>query len=109
MDKLERQRQAIKKVIQEYADLPRGILHSETIFDDVKNRYLLMVEGWEGVERIHYCVAHLEIIDGKIWIQRDGTEEGIAIELERKGITKKEIVLAFHEPEIRKFTEYAFA
>jgi XisI protein len=109
MDTLEKQRRAIKKVIQEYADLPRGILRSETIFDDVNSRYLLMVEGWDGIERIHYCVAHLEIIDGKIWIQRDGTEEGIATELEKQGITKKEIVLAFHEPEIRKFTEYAVA
>lgn len=109
MDRLKKQREAIKKVLQEYADLPRQNLRSETIFDEKKDRYLLMIEGWEGIERIHYCVGHLEIINGKIWIQRDGTEDGIATDLERYGIAKSEIVLAFHEPEVRKYTEYAAA
>ena len=50
-----------------------------------------------------------EIKNGKLWIQCDGTPYGIANELEQEGIKKSEIVLAFHEPEVRKFTEYAIA
>ncbi|MHC5722687.1 MAG: element excision factor XisI family protein [Nostoc sp.] len=43
--------------------------------------------------RIHGCLVHIDLIDGKIWIQRDGTEEGIAADLERAGIPKEHIVL----------------
>ncbi len=109
MGKVEKHRQAIREVLNEYANLPRSGLQSETIFDEKVSRYLLMALGWEGIERVHYCVAHIEIIDGKIWIQRDSTEEGLAYELERKGIPKHHIVLGFHEPEVRKFTDYAVA
>ncbi len=46
---------------------------------------------------------------GKIWIQRDGTEEGIAADLERAGIPKEHIVLGFRPPELRPYTGYAVA
>ncbi|MBF2020024.1 MAG: XisI protein [Hydrococcus sp. C42_A2020_068] len=63
--------------------------------------------GWEGKRRVHSCLVHLEIIDDKIWIQRDGTEDGIANDLVAAGIPKNQIILAFHPPEIRQHTEYA--
>jgi hypothetical protein len=49
-------------------------------------------------EDIHGCVLHLDIKKGKIWIQHDGTEVGIANELVNLGVPKEDIVLAFHEP-----------
>jgi hypothetical protein len=52
---------------------------------------------------------HLDIIDGKIWIQRDGTEDGIAYELEDAGVPKCDIVLAFHSEDVRPHTGYAVA
>ncbi len=45
----------------------------------------------------------------KIWIQRDGTEDGLAGELEEAGVAKTAIVLGFHESRIRCHTEYAAA
>lgn len=51
----------------------------------------------------------IDILDGKVWIQRDGTEYGIARELEKAGIPKHHIVLGFHTPDVRPFTEYAVA
>ena len=45
--------------------------------------------------------------DNKIWIQRDGTEDGIANDLVSAGIPKDQIVLGFHPLEIRPYTEYA--
>ena len=39
---------------------------------------------------------HLDIIDGKIWIQHDGTEIGVANELVEMGVPKEDIVLAYH-------------
>ena len=50
---------------------------------------------------------HVDIKDNKIWIQHDGTEIGIAGELEKLGVPKSDIVLGFHAPYKRKFTDFA--
>jgi len=50
-----------------------------------------------------------DIIDGKIWIQRDGTEYGIANELVEAGIPKEHIVLGFQSEEVRPYTDFAVA
>lgn len=63
--------------------------------------------GWENKKRVHGCLVHIDIINDKIWIQRDGTEQGIANELVNSGIPKENIVLAFHPTEVRQYTEYA--
>ena len=54
-------------------------------------------------------MIHVDIVDGKIWIHRDGTEDGIAGELEEAGIPKSAIVLGFREPDVRPYTGYAVA
>jgi XisI protein len=69
----------------------------------------VIAEGWDGEERVHFIVAHLEIIDGKIWIQADNTDVVIARELEAAGVPKTDIVLGFRPPSIRPLTEYAAA
>jgi len=68
-----------------------------------------MTVGWLNDRRVHSSLVHIDIINDKIWIQRDGTEHGIAKELVAAGIPKDRIVLAFHPPEIRPHTEYAVA
>ena len=52
---------------------------------------------------------HIRIKNQKIYIEDDWTEEGIANELLTEGIPKSDIVLAFHDPETRKLTEFAVA
>ncbi len=68
-----------------------------------------MAKGWHDPRRIHGCLIHIDIINGKVWVQRDGTEHGIATELVAAGIPKDHIVLGFHPPEVRQHTEYAVA
>jgi hypothetical protein len=53
------------------------------------------------------CVLHLDIKDVKIWIQHDGTEVGVANQLVEMRVSKQDIVLAFHEPEVCQFTDFA--
>jgi hypothetical protein len=53
------------------------------------------------------CVLHFDIKSGKIWIQHDGTEDSIADELVALGVPKNDIVLAYHAPYNRQFTEFA--
>lgn len=109
MDTLKKYRQVIRKVIKAYAEIPYafGDIQSQTVFDTEFDRYLLMIIGREGVKRVHGCLIHIDIIGDKIWIQRDGTEDGIATEMLKAGIPKDKIVLGFRSPEMRKHTEFA--
>jgi hypothetical protein len=111
MDTLETYRQIIEAVLNEYAKIPYayGDIQTEIISDRKSDHYLLINVGWNKDRRIHGCLVHIDIIDGKVWIQRDGTEEGIAVGLEQGGIPKDRIVLGFRPPEIRKYTDYAVA
>jgi hypothetical protein len=63
--------------------------------------------GWQERTRIYDYIVHVDIKDGKIWIQRDGTEIGIANELVRAGVPKHDIVLGFKAPYKRPFTGFA--
>ncbi|BAB72518.1 hypothetical protein DSM107007_18790 [Nostoc sp. PCC 7120 = FACHB-418] len=63
--------------------------------------------GWEGQDWIHSCIIHIDIKNGKIWLQWNGTEDDIAADLVTMGVPKEDIVLGFQSPFMRKFTEYA--
>jgi len=109
MDRIESYRQIICEVLSEYIELKyaNGQIENETVFDPNNDRYLVVSVGWQGIKRVHGVLIHIDIINNKVWIQRDGTEFGIAKDLVIKGIPKSDIVLGFHSPEIRQHTEYA--
>ncbi|MDY6785111.1 MAG: XisI protein [Cyanobacteriota bacterium] len=109
MDILERNQEIIKQALNEYYKIPYSYrdLQRRFIISEDRTNYLLVTLGWRNDKRIHGCLVHIEIIDGKIWIHRDGTEDGIANDLVAAGIPKEQIVLAFHPPEIRPHTEFA--
>ena len=112
MDKIEKYRDIIEKILTEHAAIPYsyGEIRSQTAFDRKNDQYLLIDVGWNNKRfRVHGTLVHVEIINGKFWIQYDGIEGGIAESLERDGVPKGDIVLAWHEPELRKYTEYAVA
>jgi hypothetical protein len=112
VDKLEKYRNIIEKILTEHANQPYsyGEIKSQTVFDRNHDQYLLVDMGWNNNKfRVHGALVHVEIINGKFYIQYDGIEGGIVTDLEREGVPKSDIVLAFHEPELRKYTEYAVA
>ena len=77
-------------------------------FDTERDHYQLMNVGWRaGRHRVYGTVIHIDIKDGKLWIQWDGTDEPIAEELAELGVPKSDIVLGFHAPYKRQFTEFA--
>lgn len=108
-------RDALERVLTEWQDfLNTGLRPDpgavcEVVFDRHRDRYLLVEAGWEKGYRIHGTLLHVDVIDGKLWIQHDGTEEGIAPELVTAGVPKDRIVLAFRSPEMRHLTEFAVA
>lgn len=111
MDILTRYRQIVEAVLNEYTQIPYayGDIHTEAAFDRQNDRYLLVNVGWDSGQRVHTCLVHIDIMDGKVWIQRDDTEDGIAYALVGAGIPKEGIVLGFRAPEIRPYTGYAVA
>ena len=110
MDKLSLYRQLIQESLKQRADLrsPDDPVRSQTIFDREDDHYQLVHVGWKNSNtRIYGCIIHVDIIDGKIWIQHDGTEYGIADQLVEKGVPKQDIVLAFRPAYIRQYTDFA--
>jgi hypothetical protein len=111
VDRVEEYREIIKGVIREYAafDPSTGDVEAETVFDDERGHYELLYTGWEDWRRVHGSVIHIDLRGDKVWIQHDGTEAGVALELEAAGIPREQIVLGFHHPSKRKHTPYAVA
>ncbi|MFN0111612.1 MAG: XisI protein [Blastocatellia bacterium] len=109
--KTNRYSKVIRESLTELAAVPHleeGI-EDRLLFDEANHSYAIISEGWNGEERIHNIVIHLEIINGKIWIQADNTDVVIARELESQGIPKSDIVLGFRSPSVRPLTQYAVA
>lgn len=84
-------------------------IENQAVFDPETDQYLIVSVGWDKDGRIHGCLIHVSIINSKVWVQRDGTEDGITNELVQAGISKDDIVLGFHEPEVRPYTGFAVA
>ena len=83
----------IKQLLSEYESLQTDQLSTELIFDDERKHYLVMWMGWNGHKRIHECAIHLNIVDDKIIIQWNDTEELLEDSLVSLGIPKQDIIV----------------
>jgi hypothetical protein len=111
MDPLTTYRQVIERVLGAYTKIPysHGELRCEALIDRERDRFMLITLGWNAGQRVHFCLVHIDLVNGKVWIEKDNTEDGVAVELVQAGIPKSQIVLAFRSQEVRKQTEYAVA
>jgi len=112
MDKLERYRHIILETLRPLAAVrfadPNIV--NEAVFDKEGDHYLIVTTGWENDRhRVYFNWVHVDIINGKVWIQYDGTEEGVGYAFEKAGIPKEDIVPAFHPVSVRPHTGYAVA
>ena len=111
MANLDHDRDTIESILEGHAKIPYayGDITTEAVFDRERDRYLLVNTGWDGGKRVHGTLVHVDLDAGKFWIQRDGTEDGVASELLAAGIPRERIVLAFRSPELRRHTGFAVA
>ncbi len=107
MEKVEKYRRILQQIVEKYAQTPRRENQASLIpiCDTVHDNYLLMRVGWDKVGRAHNTLFHLRLQDGKVWIEDDGIENGIANDLLEAGIEKDDIVLAFYGREPKPLTE----
>ncbi len=66
----------IKKILLAYAryDSADSEIETTVSFDDEHCNYALLQAGWRGDDYLHGAIIHIRLIDGKIWVQYDGTE-----------------------------------
>ncbi|ERT08725.1 xisI family protein [Lyngbya aestuarii BL J] len=109
MEKLEQYRQAIQTIIKRHAEYTpsHGEIETLPLCDTINDNYLLMDFGWDRTGRVHAVVFHVRIHHQKIWVEWDGTEEGVTQELLDLGVPKEDIVLGFYRPEHRNMTGFA--
>ncbi|MCI0639234.1 MAG: XisI protein [Gemmataceae bacterium] len=111
MDTVNHYRHIIEQTLLELTKIPSPVgevLH-ETVFDRQNDHYLVVNVGWGKQRRIYGALAHIDLVGDKVWIQHDGTEEGLANQLREAGIPAEQIVLGYRIPEVRKHTGYAVA
>ena len=111
MDRVSSYREIVKDLISRYAQYKPayGEIEVETVFDETRDHYEMMYTGWDGYRRIHGQVLHIDLRGGKVWIQHDGTDGGVAEELVAAGIPRDHIVLGFQLPSVRQHTAFAAA
>lgn len=111
MAKVDHYRKHIKEVIRRHSQVKPayGEVELQHIFDTQHDHYQLVHAGWHGNHRKYGCLMHFDIKGGKIWIQHDGTEIGVANELVELGVPKEDIVLAYHAAYKRPYTGFAVA
>ena len=105
MDRLKHYRQIVRSFLEEYAQesvSPHENVTAELVFDEKRDRYLLVHVGWQGARRIYGCPMQIDIIDNKVWLQHNATEIFVDQELIARGIPENDIVLGLKSPCIRK-------
>lgn len=109
MEKVTKYREAILALLKEYSIYKPsfGEVEVAEVIDTTNDHYQLMNIGWDDQSRVYGLVLHFDIKDGKVWIQYNGTDRDVGEELVKMGVPKSDIVVGFHSPFKRKFTEYA--
>ena len=111
MDKLTKYRQIVRQLTEEYAQHrpSHGEVEAEAIIDTEKDHYQVMHLGWHDQRRIYGAVIHMNIAEGKIWIQYDGTDRPVADRLLEAGVPREDIILGLHPPNVRQYTDFGVA
>jgi hypothetical protein len=111
MEKLDQYRVILRLLVEQAAQ--RVPSHDEieaiALCDAARDHYQLLHLGSGRQGRVFAVIIHLRLRDGKVWVERDGTAEGVATALLGASIPRDDIVLAFHPPYKRRLTEFAVA
>lgn len=101
----------VRQIVSEIAtEIKLKDIENLLILDDERGHYLFFTDGWRNGSRQYGCVVHVEVKDnGKIWLRRDGTDLDIGQQLLDADVPKNDIVLGFHSPKMREFSDFALA
>lgn len=117
MDKLNHYTKLLKEIFEEYKKNNPSVsnpsigqkVNSFFVNDEENGVFTWFHFGWTTQGRVDSINAFVRLQDGKIHIEEDWTEEGIGNILLERGVPKKDIVVEFHPPEMRQYTDFALA
>lgn len=111
MVNVKRCQKAILNLLEDYSKIRYSNIDAENklIADKQNHRYQVVTIGWDKNRFIHDCPIHIDIIDGKVWIQRNTTEIDVAAIFTEQGVSNSDIVLGFLTPKMREYSDYAVA
>ncbi len=113
MDKIKKYQDLIINYLNEYAQTikPTNLkeVENRVIADRESNSFQLVRIGWNGKQHVFNVVLHFDIINGKVWLQRNNTEREVVDTLIAQGMERQDIVLGFQPPFARGFLGFAAA
>jgi XisI protein len=103
-----RYRQLIIQLLMQHLSAPvNGEVITMPILDQERDHYQLLDIGWdEAGKRVFQPIIHIDLLDGKIWIQENAMDVDIAKDLVAEGVEPLDIVLGLHSRSLRRFSEY---
>jgi XisI protein len=103
-----RYRQLIIQLLMQHLSAPvNGEVMTMPILDQERDHYQLLDIGWdEAGKRVFQPIIHIDLLDGKIWIQENAMDVDIAKDLVAEGVEPLDIVLGLHSRSLRRFSEY---
>lgn len=84
-------------------------VESELICDRERDHYLWLEVGWHENKYVYAPFIHIDIKDGKIWLQRNFTDVNLGEKLTAMGVKKEDIILGLHSPFMRQYSDYGVA
>ncbi len=116
MDKSTEYIKILKEIFDEYKSLMKRASSNINqkvspifIVDELQGIFAWLDFGWTKQGRTKSINVFVRLKDGKIHIEEDWTEEGIGTILLERGVSPKDIVIEFHPPEMRQYTEFAIS
>lgn len=109
METIIQYRQIIRDLLESHLSHDDPDIECQLICDTEHDHYQLVELGWQGLQRLYACYMHLDIKNGKIWIQHNMTEADLGQELVDRGVPPSDIILGLHPPYKRPYTNYGVA
>ena len=112
MDKTIEYRNIVQKVLSNFVSQRENMstpIQTQLLADTVNDHYQVLRTGWRDDIQVFNVIFHIDIIDEKIWLQRNISDYDIIDDIEQEDVPKSDIVLAFHAPIMRPYTGYAAA
>lgn len=112
MDKTVKYQNIVEKVLENFVSERskyESPIQTQLIADTRNHHYQVLRTGWLKGKQVFNVIFHIDIINGKIWLQRNVSDYDIIEDIEQFDVPKSDIVLAFHSPTMRAATGYGVA
>lgn len=96
MDKLSHYRQLLRQIVKQHVEYPsyQDYIDTLAVCDEATDNYLMLDIEASRKGTQYWVIFHLRLRDGKVRIEKDGIEYGIAQDLLEAGIAEEDIVYA---------------